>query len=620
MKNFKYFFLSLVVALGMVSCANEYEYQEGTATGMQVYFSNEGSRDIKVTDNDDHFALTVMRQDVSEAVTIPVSVMFSEGAETRWILTSSEVSFAAGENATSLVFTFDPAEIKYDVVDTIAVAITDAKYATQYGSTEAVYTVSKPAPYTYIGTGVVVEDYYFGGEAEVKFYQNDLNPNLYRIESPTVAMLKAWGESISPAASPWLFVRLLQPGDVVYGETITERGLVMFYGDGQADSFNSGYTNPTYDDDVCFVWPGTFTKYPSQSDWAYNCIKDYKEDGSVGAVQLAPFYYMFSVGGWDKTQVDGDMLIYFPGYEPVDNNLDIKFEGRLIDAKENGSVLFTITLGADVASAKYLMEDGKDVMAIYEKVLAGAEGVQEITQSGQVKIAYEEGGDKTIVVVGYDKEGNEVNAIYTTINIPTGGDEKETWSALFVGDYYHCAQSYSQSGGGVWTVKYPDAINSGSILYISDKDESRYKVAPWIDGELIFTMDADYNIAVDNADTGVPNDGIDIAASDFITAGVANLQSTFNAEYGQFVYYLAWHDIDDLESGFWGFTADIFNLTGEASAPSNVKLSAPMNKLQKKVKKNLNYKLEKDVVSTKSIVKPFKNFEKQTFRKTARIK
>ena len=623
-KFFKYTLFTLVgVAMASLTSCNKdeaFDYVPAEAAGMQVYFSNEISSNIVVTDADSRFELPVLRQDSTQAVTVPVTIEYSsEEAAARWIPVAKEVSFAAGQKKAMLVFTFDPAKIEYDATDEIKVSI-DPKYATAYGAAAATYTISKPAPWTLLGKGEVTEAYQFDMTVNVDFYQNDLDPTLYRIESPTIPMLKYFGEAISKEASEWLYIRVLHKGDKVLGQVIPEDGMILFYGDGAHNSFNTGWTNSSYNDDVCWVFPGIFTKYPTPDKWAHNKVLDYQEDGTVGSVQLAPYIYMWNNGGWDKSQTDGIITINFPGYEPKDYEMDVEFKGRLIDTKENGSAIFDITLGADIASAKYLMGDGKDPLPIYYGILdEGTEGVETITSSQEVKIAYAEGGDKTIVVVGFDAEGNEVGAIYTTINIPTGGGA-ETWTALYIGNYYHCVKSYSSTGGSVWNVKYPDAINEGSVLYISDQDESRYLISPWINGDLIFTMDEDLNLVVDNCDTGVENEGANIAATDFITCNVANIQSKFNGN-DQFTFYLGWHILDAIEEGFYGYTADVFALTGEAAeSPANLKMCTPKATRKLVGKKGVkNHLLERDVKKFSATKSSFEAYAKKHLNTNAKF-
>lgn len=613
-KIFKYTVLSLLAVLGLASCSDDANYAPAEAiANAQVYFPN-NKFVFNVTDESGVAEIPVARVNDSEDMTVKINV--ETGSEKVEIPAS--VEFKAGEKETMMKLNYK--DLAYDEKIPLAVSL-DAEVATPYGISSFEFEVSRPAPYTFIGKGVVYDNFYFEDFATVDFYQNDLNPNLYRIQSPTISMLKSYGEDISPAASEWLYVQVLKKGNTVMGQPITEDGLVLFYGDGAHDSFNTGYTHPSYSDDICWVFPGIFTKYPTPASWMYNTVTDYKEDGTPGAVQLAPFYYMWNTGGWDKTQNDGMVVIYFPGYEPKDYEVNIKFEGRLIDSKENGSAVFNITLGADIASAKYLMADGKDPMPIYEDILAGADGVQKMNASGQLKIAYKEPGDKTLVVVGYDAEGNEVAAVYTTINIPASGDV-ETWTALFVGDYYHRTQSYAQSQEGVWS-KTQSKLHTGSTLYISNNDETRYKISPWVDNELIFTMGSNNQITVVNQNSGVYEEEYDtyICATDLVTSDkLAEAISEFDDEEGIFWFELLWHDLDDITAagGAWGFTEDAFLLTGEANAPSHLKMCTPKKAPKFNIKKKFNYLLEKDVKS--SLHAPYKNFAKPNVKKTARLK
>lgn len=605
--------LVAATSLVLMSCSEEDKYVPAEpVTGMQVMISPEAAQKVSLTIDQTTFTIPFTRVDSTKAAKIALKV---EKTDEDIYTVPSEVVFEAGKKCAEIVVDIDASKLQYGKMDSITVTI--AQESTPYGIASKTFIVGPELTWSMLGKCTYIDEYYFGDKTEVVIYQNDQDPALYRLPNPYINILKAGGEDVSADATEWMFVRILKKGETCIGQVVPEDGMVYFYGDGTAKSVNTGYHHPNYDDDLCLVFPGAFTSMSDPAKWVYNKVVEYMEDGTAGAVQLAPYYYLFSVGGWNATQENGAITIYFPGCEPKDYELSVKFEGRMIDTKENGSAVFSITMGADVASAKYLMTDGKDPMEAYAAILEGAEGVEEITASGEVKIAYETPGDKTIVVVGFDAEGNEVNAVYSTINIPAGGEPTETWTAIYVGDYFHCVESYAENDEPLWDVSYPDAINSGSTLYISDQGEERYKIKPWIDGEFVFTM-GEEGITFVNQNSGVYSDRykVYIGATDLYTAGLFQENKSMFKE-GVFYFDLLWHDVDgDItdEYTWWNYTRDAFQLTGEVDAPSNLKACAPKaHKLN--VKKNLAFKLEKDVRKSPATKFAYKNFKKQTFAK-----
>lgn len=608
----------LAVAASMLfsSCSNEVaSYTPADpVSGMQVMISPEAESNVILQIDQASFTIPFLRVNDSEAANIKLKVSQTD----KGIYTiPTEVVFEAGKKESEIVVKVDASKLSYGVKDTIDIAIEQG--TTPYGAAKRTFIVGADQTWTNLGKCTYVDDYYFGDKAQVSIYQNDQDPALYRMPNPYIEILNAYGDPISKNASKWMYVRVLKKGQTIIGETVPEDGMVLFYGDGTANSVNTGYTNSNYNDDVCLVFPGMFTSLANPSNWMHNVVLDYKEDGSVGAVQLAPYYYMFNTGGWNATQEDGDVIIYFPGYDPKDYELDVEFKGRLIDTKENGSAIFDITLGADVASAKYLMGDGKDPLPVYYAILdESTEGVETITSSQEVKIAYAEGGDKTIVVVGFDAEGNEVGAIYTTINIPTGGGS-ETWTALYIGNYVHRNNSWSTSGKGVWGETRATLKNKDAVLYMSDQSESRFKIAPWIYNEMIFTMNADNTIVVENQSTGDYDEEYDtyVCATDFITSlGEKDFVSEYDEENDAFWFELVWHDEDDIhaDNGAWGYTEDYFVLTGEAAeAPAKLKMCTPKAARKLMGKKGVkNHLLERDVKKFSAIQPVFASFSKQT--------
>lgn len=574
-KLFKYTFAALLGVLGLASCTNEFEYDMATVEGQQVYFSNNQASTVNLSLSGNTFAIDVMRVQTEEAASVPVNVEIPDGSLITCDNTTAE--FAAGENLTKITFSYDPEKMVYDKFETIKLSIGDETYKTPYGISQLTLSVGMPSPWTAVGTGKLTELYYFGIEpaCDVAIQRSDLNPNLYRIQNPFPSFLAEIGESVSENASEWIYVRLLKKGEEVLGQTVNADDLVLFYGEYDHSSVNTGYTHSNYQEDLCLVFPGIFTKYSDPATWAQNRVLGYKEDGTPGAIQLAPYYFLWTVsGGWDQTQVAGNMIITFPDYVLADYSAGIEFSGRYMDSQDNGNAVFNVTLGADVAEAKVAMAPGKDPMEAYRKILAGAEDVKSIKASDKVLMPYTEGGDYVAVVVTYDAAGVEQNNAYTVINIPVDGAVKETFEALLVGDYTHGAASYAQDGSYPFGEPF---VDEGCILYGSDQDETRYMISPWInqgyadagtEGKgMIFTMDEAGTIVVDGADCAVPTNNGPMMAWDFITSGIANIPSYFDAENGVLNFGLVWSTESVLaQGGAYGFTLDTFTITGEASA------------------------------------------------------
>jgi hypothetical protein len=215
-----------------------------------------------------------------------------------------------------------------------------------------------------------------------------------------------------------------------------------------------------------------------------------------------------------------------------------------------------------VSKAHVALVPGQPTEGILNQIVDKSyEPLVEITESGEVRFDANEleDGDYTLIVVPFlEKDAILEQASSATFTYSTG--DKEKWNAIATGVYQYTVDDYSQSQGG--------GIYEGTLeatLYQSSKDATRYKIAPWAgetsDG-LIFTLAEDGTIIVDGVDTGdsYGNYG-EIYASDLVTAGIADIASSYNAETGVFTFNLAWQ----VDAGSLAFTCDTFTLTNNSA-------------------------------------------------------
>lgn len=567
--------LMAAVAFGFSACADSEDYTPADkVAGMEVYFSGVNSTTKKdLSSKENTFSIPVNRIKTAEAANVAIDIQIPEGSKIS--CASPSVSFAAGASQGNLELSYKPEEMDFDHYDTIHVAIKDVNSTSPYGVSEFTLIAGIPAPWLSLGAGELIEDFFWGFKTKVEIFQNQVEPSLYRIEN----VFEPEGDN----ASPWLYFKVLKAGDTVLDQTIPEDDMVYFYGDGEHDSFNTGVFNTTYNADICLVFPGTFKSLGDPTDWMQNKVLAYQEDGSIGAIQLAPEYYMFGVGGWGGSESDGDIIISFPGYTLADYEAEIDVVGRLIDKKENGQAVFDITLGEDVASAKVAMAPGKGTEdAAYKLIQDEDPSVVEITSSQEVRIPYEEPGYYTVIVVTYDADGKEQKFASSNINIPENGEPKEIFEAVFTGIYSHCVKSLDGEGP-MWE----DYDSEDGMLYVSNLDEDRCMISPWVnlgyeeigtEGEgMIFIWDEEDNITVPECFTGVTDSKYgDIWAWDVITAQVEDAEdmaSYFDDETGTINFFLAW----SCSYGDFSYTMDTFELTGFAEAGAK-KRAAKYNK------------------------------------------
>ena len=428
-------------AMVMASCSDSDDYQWASVTGGdQVYFSNELPTQQNLSMSETEFTIPVSRVNTSGATTVNISLT----SDDNFLSAPSSVSFNAGESVANLKVSYDPQALGYDNFKNAVLKITDEGQTNAYGYSTYSFTAGIPSPYKSIGKGVYTDDYYFGETVTVNIMQNQEKKNTYRIVAPY--------KNITGGGSDYLELTLLKPGDMVGDVKITQPDLVLF------KDFNTGYHHSTYDADVMLYHPSTFTKYQDEAYWLYSKVLGYKEDGTPGQIQLAPFYYMDGVGGWNASQGDGAIIITFPGYAPKDLSAEIEYFGVLTDADGAASAAINLTLGEDVVDARALVVSADaDPEAVADAIAAGdVEGYPVVAGNNFVPI--EEGlTGKLMVVVAILDEG-ALKGVYSTIFEYYGG-AASPWKSLGIGLY---TEDFISGVFGVDPVTYEVEIEENS--------------------------------------------------------------------------------------------------------------------------------------------------------------
>ena len=169
--------------------------------------------------------------------------------------------------------------------------------------------VSTQSGYKYLGQGTFTDNF-FGGTANVEIWQSSSNSSFYRVVNPYDGITNASGATYNGADCLDLIV--MQPGATLGDITITKSDLVLF------DGIFTGEHNTTYDGDIWIYHPFMFSSLSEESSWTYNKVLSYQDSGIPSQIQLAPYYYMEGVGGWNNTQKNGVVTITFPGTELPD--------------------------------------------------------------------------------------------------------------------------------------------------------------------------------------------------------------------------------------------------------------------------------------------------------------
>ena len=217
----------------------------------------------------------------------------------------SDATFADGDTVATVNVSYDGAEV--GIPHVLKVSTSDPELVSYYSKDITfTYTVTR-VKWNLLGKGTWEDHYYIGTWGECEIYQRDDDPNVFRAMHPLdeiLAKCMADTESWKPEE--------FNGNQPEYVElTVNKGGIVTF------PYFNSGCYNTDYGADVLIIHPKDRSSTAAESNWTHNKVLSYQADGKTpGQIQLAPWYYMNGVGGWNQSQADGIILITFPGYTP----------------------------------------------------------------------------------------------------------------------------------------------------------------------------------------------------------------------------------------------------------------------------------------------------------------
>ena len=201
-------------------------------------------------------------------------------------VTVSGYNFADGQNSTTVSVNVSPLEV--GLIGSLTLTIADAD-ASVGGVKSTTMKVSKAYEWESLGKGAFVDNFFgFVSEPEImkaKGYER------YRVMAPCEDY------RLNPDPSDTWVASWSAP----FIELWVEDGLVFF---------DEWFTGQNYDGDKTtpiYAWhPSAFSSLNSPEFWQHNKFLSDK------VIQLAPYYYIDGLGGWNKTQTDGMILIQLP--------------------------------------------------------------------------------------------------------------------------------------------------------------------------------------------------------------------------------------------------------------------------------------------------------------------
>lgn len=282
----KIFGMAIVAAALFTSCNKDVEgaiYNGQNNAG--VSFTAATLAAVEVPASNPVFEVEIVRGNTAAAATGSVTASLKAGSTVIGGVTVSDFNFAAGENATTVKVNISPLEV--GVQGTLTLTLSDADASIGAVKT-ATLKVSKAYEWVSLGKATFV-DAFVGATGNPEVLKAD-GFERYRVMAP----YEEWRVSPEAQADSWTAA-----SSAPFIELWVEDGLVYF------DTFFVGLN---YDGDK------------SQPILAHHAsdfmdgVSNFKFSKFLDAktIQLAPYYYIDGLGGWNYTQKNGIITITLP--------------------------------------------------------------------------------------------------------------------------------------------------------------------------------------------------------------------------------------------------------------------------------------------------------------------
>ena len=282
------FGLTVVVAALFSSCNKDNEgavYSNQSNAG--VSFTASTLTAVEVPASNPVFDVEIVRGNTVGAATGTLTASLIANKVALPGVTVSNYSFADGENSTTVSVNISPLEV--GVAGTLTLTIADAD-ASVGGVKSATMKVSKAYEWKSLGKGQFYDNF-FGMTSQPEILKAE-GFDRYRVIEPCEdfrAEAIAGGDTWAAASSaPFI-------------ELWVEDGLVFWEDWFTGQNYDGDKTQPIY---ACH--PSGWSSMSTADFWQHSKFLDEK------TIQLAPYYYIDGVGGWNYSQKDGVVYIVLP--------------------------------------------------------------------------------------------------------------------------------------------------------------------------------------------------------------------------------------------------------------------------------------------------------------------
>lgn len=433
----KLFTLFALLAMSIVSIAqthNVYEWKDGVVSVRN--FSEIDSLTFRLSP--ELFSLTTV--DITEKTANSFSVVF--GVQSRVSINNSVNISEQGicYSTNPVPPTYNDMKVKFGTFTPgyCSVTLSNLAPSTTYYirsylkiSNEIIYedtyyevtTLAGSEEWKSLGMGKFMDAFLYDDKTyfDVEIQQNYNEPNRFRVVDPYVGILG------SIPVDKYLEFSILPAGSE-FKEYVTDAEYVIF------NDYNMGQWNSNYPEDIFLIHPYRFGM--DLSLWKYNKVLDYQSNGLPGEVSIAPYYFLFNVGGgWNQTK-ETTISILFPGYRKRDYSSSVEFEGTF--KAENGTTyaVGNLTLGGDATDVKaVVMPADADAKAVADAIAAGEVQATDVS-SGRIEVPFdaeELGSEKLQIIVAVI--ANNVVKSFDNASFDYYGEGGSPWKSLGTGYY-----------------------------------------------------------------------------------------------------------------------------------------------------------------------------------------
>lgn len=280
--------MAIVAAALFTSCNKDVEgaiYSNQSNAG--VSFTASTLSAVEVPASNPVFDVEIVRGNTVGAATGSLSATLMAGKTEIPGVTVSSYSFADGQNSTTVSVNISPLEVGVAGSLTLTIADADASIG---GVKSATMKVSKAYEWKSLGKGQFYDNF-FGMTSQPEILKAE-GFDRYRVIEPCEdfrAEAIAGGDTWAAASSaPFI-------------ELWVEDGLVFW---------EDWFTGQNYDGDktqpIMACHPSGWSSMSTADFWQFSKFLDEK------TIQLAPYYYIDGVGGWNYTQKNGVVYIVLP--------------------------------------------------------------------------------------------------------------------------------------------------------------------------------------------------------------------------------------------------------------------------------------------------------------------